>query len=67
MIFHNYCKTHLFGAAERINYTFGYAEGAEAPFRVPMVAGFPVGVRTATKRSSLSCRGFWPYGVQSLS
>jgi predicted amidohydrolase len=43
-LLHNYRKTHLFGAAERINYTFGYAEGTEDPFRVPLVAGFPVGV-----------------------
>jgi predicted amidohydrolase len=43
-LLHNYRKTHLFGAAERINYTFGYAEGTEDPFCVPLVAGFPVGV-----------------------
>ena len=43
-LLHNYRKTHLFGAAERINYTFGYAGGAEDPFRVFLVAGFPVGV-----------------------
>lgn len=31
----NYRKTHLFGAAERINYTCGYPEGTEDPFCVP--------------------------------
>jgi predicted amidohydrolase len=43
-LLHNYRKTHLFGAAERINYTFGYTAGVEDPFRVSLVAGFPVGV-----------------------
>lgn len=41
----NYRKTHLFGQAERDNFSFGYTEtGKENLFPVVNVADFPVGI-----------------------
>ena len=43
-LLHNYRKTHLFGQAERDNYSFGYANREQDPYVVCMVNDFPIGV-----------------------
>ncbi len=43
-LLHNYRKTHLFGQAERHNYSFGYENVEEDPYVVCRVNDFPIGV-----------------------
>jgi len=43
-LLHNYRKTHLFGMAERNNYSFGYTNDKESAFKVGDVNGLKVGV-----------------------
>ena len=43
-LLHNYRKTHLFGQAERNNYSFGYFDGNEDPYVVCNINDFPIGV-----------------------
>lgn len=45
-LLHNYRKVHLFGEAEKINFTSGYApeDNADALFPVLNVANFPLGI-----------------------
>ena len=44
MLLHNYRKTHLFGQAERNNYSFGYFDGDGDPYVVCKINDFPIGV-----------------------
>jgi predicted amidohydrolase len=41
---HNYRKTHLFGLAERDNYSFGYTDGDADPFKVSDINGIGIGI-----------------------
>jgi len=41
---HNYRKTHLFGMAERDNYSFGYTENKDEAFKIGEVNGVKAGV-----------------------
>ncbi|HSG31427.1 MAG TPA: carbon-nitrogen hydrolase family protein [Thermodesulfobacteriota bacterium] len=43
-LLHNYRKTHLFGQAERNNYSFGYCDTNEDPYIVCEINDFPIGV-----------------------
>lgn len=43
-LIHNYRKTHLFGMAERNNYSFGYTDNKDEAFKVGDVNGLGVGV-----------------------
>jgi predicted amidohydrolase len=43
-LMHNYRKTHLFGMAERNNYSFGHIDDPEGAFKVSEVNGFGVGI-----------------------